>query len=100
MTVSAGNKSTGTDKVWIDADGYEHHELISQEYTNCRFYAGIITNHPIDTHFVYWEKGDVKGGLFLRDDEVAALNWLCSGLLWSDALARLDERDNVKMSQS
>ena len=66
-------------------------ELIRQEYTNCYFSAGTVEGHPIDTLYLKWQRGDDYSFLILRPDEMAAIAWCATGVLWSDALARLPE---------
>jgi hypothetical protein len=46
---------------------------------------------PVDTLYIRAEKdGVVTTQLLLRPDEVAAIGWICTGLLWSDHIRRLD----------
>ena len=78
------NESIGQDKYWVE-DGYRFREVISQEYANCKFSGGFIEGHPVDTIYLLLEKdGAVKTHLLLRPDEVAALAWVATGVLWSE----------------
>lgn len=72
------------------ANGVTFRELIRQEYTNCIFSAGQ-TDHDIDGFYIRLEKGNRETFVMMRPDEVAALNWLCAGLLWSIGIAHVDE---------
>lgn len=57
-------------------------EIIRQEYSNCVFSAGRVDNHPIDSCYLKLEKdGNITTFLLLRPDEVAAIEWLCNGVL-------------------
>lgn len=72
---------------WVEEYG-TFTELIRQEYTgnNCVFSAGMVEGapHPADVYYLRWSKDGVDPTmLLLRPDEVAAIAWLCAGLLWS-----------------
>ena len=78
------NESIGRDKSWVEG-GYRFREAISQEYANCKFSGGFIEGHPVDTMYLRLEKdGVVTTHLLLRPDEVAAIAWVASGVLWSE----------------
>ena len=78
------NESVGRETEWTEGD-YHYREVISQDYSNCAFSAGFVEGHPVDTMYVRLMKdGAVTTHLLLRPDEVAALAWIASGLLWSD----------------
>jgi len=73
---------------WTDGNG-TFRELIRQEYTgnNCVFSGGSVDGapHPADTYYLRWSKNGAEPTmLLLRPDEVAAIAWLCTGLLWSE----------------
>lgn len=69
---------------WYIRDNITYHEVIKQEYSNCCFRGGFIEGHPVDTMYIELEKdGKVTSSLLLRPDEVAALSWVASGILWS-----------------
>jgi hypothetical protein len=74
-------------QVW-EADGLTYYELAQQPYTNCLFAVGRVEGHPVDTHYLRWERNEGSGNLLLlRPDEVAAITWLLSGALfgyWHD----------------
>jgi hypothetical protein len=62
-----------------------------QQYTNCRFSAGFVSGHPVDTLYLQAEKdGMVTTQLLLRPDEMAAIAWLASGVLWSVTVEQVD----------
>lgn len=72
---------------------YQYTELIKQEYTanNCRFSGGTVEGHPVDTLYLRLEKdGENKTEILLRRDEVAAIAWICSGLLWSSLIDEVE----------
>jgi len=85
------NPSIGEEITWTSEDGLEYRELIRQEYANFAFSAGEVLNHPVDTFYIMWDKDNAEGGLLLRPDEVAALAWICAGLLWSYHLAEVGD---------
>jgi len=61
-------------------------ELIRQEYAgnNSVFSAGTCDGAGVDTVYIRLEKnGEEPTQLFLRPDEMAAIAWLCNGVLWS-----------------
>ena len=75
------SKSDGCE-TW-ETDGITFTELIKQPYQNCVFAAGT-TSHKIDTVYIRWERDDGTGGmLMLRPDELAAIGWISTGVLWS-----------------
>jgi hypothetical protein len=81
-------------EVWaedIDAYACTFTELIRQPYTNCAFSAGTVEGHPIDTLYLRFEKEGREMLYLLRPDEMAAIGWCATGVLWSDALAKLPE---------
>lgn len=72
-----------SDHIWHDGEN-SFRELIRQPYSNCTFSGGQVLDHPIDTLYIKWDRhGGEAGWLLLRPDEVAALNWIAAGLLWS-----------------
>jgi hypothetical protein len=67
-------------------------ELGRQEYAgnNAVFSAGLVEGHPIDTVYLRLERdGEEPTTILLRPDEMAAIAWLCSGVLWSLEMSRL-----------
>jgi hypothetical protein len=85
------NDSIGQENTW-SKDGYVFREAICQEYSNCKFSGGFVGGHPVDTMYIQLEKdGVVTTSLLLRPDEVAAIAWIASGLLWSGAIADVPE---------
>lgn len=73
----------------IDGAALEFTEMIRQEYTNCCFSAGMVEGHPIDTLYLKLEKAGKETLWLMRPDEFAAIAWCITGVLWSDALAKL-----------
>jgi hypothetical protein len=68
-------------------------EYIRQEYAHndCVFSAGMTT-HPVDTLYLRIEKpGVYPTMLLLRPDELAAIAWCASGVLFSLHLADVVE---------
>lgn len=80
------NQSVGESSVWTEGD-LTFTETIRQEYSNCKFSGGFVEGHPVDTVFIQLEKdGVVTTSLLLRPDEVAALAWIASGILWTNEM--------------
>lgn len=74
---------------WTE-DGLTFRELIAQPYTNCVFSAGAVDGHPVDTLYLKLEKeGIITTFLLLRPDEVTALIWCLSGVLWSSQIEQV-----------
>ncbi len=83
------NHSIENPRVWRDGE-LEFTEIICQEYVNCRFSAGVVIGHPADTMYIMAEKnGEVTTQLILRPDEMAAIAWVATGVLWSRLLGDL-----------
>jgi hypothetical protein len=85
---SLKNKSLGREIVY-EEDGLTFTEIIRQEYggNNCIISAGFVEgdNKPeVDIIYVRLEKDNVEPTvLLLRPDEVQALAWVSSGVVWS-----------------
>ncbi len=84
------NDSLDITKEW-DEDGVHYTELIRQEYTGncCVFSGGMVENgNPEeDTMYLRWEKDEIEPTMIImRPDEIATINWICAGLLWSDRM--------------
>lgn len=75
----------------IDGAPLEFTELIRQAYTNCHFSAGMVEGDPVDTLYLKLSKAGRDTLLLMRPDEFAAIAWCITGVLWSDALAKLPE---------
>jgi hypothetical protein len=77
------NLSIDDPKQWTDGE-LQFTEIIRQEYSNCCFSAGLVTGHPVDNVYLQAEKdGVVTTQLILRPDELAAIAWVATGVLWS-----------------
>jgi hypothetical protein len=88
------NESLDTDLQWTDEEGRRFKEVIRQHYTgnNCVFSGGVVEGHsvPEDTFYLKWAKDGVEDTLILmRPDEVAAVNWICAGLLWTETMDKV-----------
>jgi hypothetical protein len=78
--------ASASDTVEWTQDGLAFTEIIRQEYgaNGCVFSAGMVEGHPVDTLYLRWLKdGDEGGMLLLRPDEMAAIGWLATGVLYS-----------------
>ena len=63
----------------------EYEETISQPYNNCKFSAGFVHGHPVDTLYLKLERiNEETVCILLRPDEMAAIAYCASGVLWSD----------------
>ena len=87
------NESLDSVNEWTDEQGHKFKETIRQSYTgnNCVFSGGVAegADVPEDVFYLQWEKDGVEPIiLLLRPDEVAAINWICAGLLWSDRMEK------------
>ena len=64
-----------------------YHEAVAQEYTNCKISTGLVEGHPVDTMYLRLERDtDGEAGplmLLLRPDEMAAIAYCATGVLWS-----------------
>ncbi len=67
---------------WTE-DGMTFTEVIRQEYADCAFSAGVVEGHPVDTMYIQLKRDGVVTQILLRPDEMAAIAWLASGVLWS-----------------
>ena len=85
------NESLDNVLEWTDEHGRKFTETIRQTYAgnNCVFSGGAVEGceTPEDVYYLKWEKDGVEDTMILmRPDEVAAVNWICAGLLWSDRI--------------
>lgn len=89
------NPTIDTPREWMEeVDGHTltFSERIRQPYTNMVISAGQVEGHPVDTMYLMFEReGQRDVFVLLRPDEVAAVNWCMSGLLWGYHLAQLPE---------
>ena len=75
-------------------DDLIYHETVSQPYSNCKFSAGFVEGHPIDTLYLKIERdNDDTFIIVLRPDEMAAIDYCASGVLWSHLLDEKQKRD-------
>lgn len=89
MTLPISNKSLGMNTTYQDENGLIYTEIIRQEYggNNCIISAGFVEGNDkpeVDIIYIRLEKDGVEPTiLLLRPDEVQALNWISSGVVWS-----------------
>ena len=85
------NKSIDNPNQWQDGE-FTFTEIIYQEYNNCKFSAGHVKGHPVDTLYLQAEKdGEITTQLLLRPDEMAAIAWVATGSLWSAMIAKFNK---------
>jgi len=75
-------------KIYTDGQ-YTYEELIKQKYAgnNCKFSAGHVRGHAVDTIYLRMEKDGVEPSVFLlRPDEAISLAWLLTGAVWSELM--------------
>lgn len=79
--------TSGSDDQAVDTvldDNLVLTELIKQPYLNCTFSAGLVAGHEVDTVYLKLERTNEEPTvILLRPDEMAALLWCGSGVLWS-----------------
>jgi len=79
------------DKTWRDGD-LIFTEVIKQAYTDCCFSAGFVKGHPVNTVYLMIDRGGKTDVLLtLRPDELAAIAWIATGVLWSQAVISIDK---------
>lgn len=89
-TVDAAELHTFEDCQRVIAGRVEYSELVSQPYTDAVFSAGFVTGHPVDTVYLRLERdGEEPLMILLRPDELAAVAWLATSVLWSHEMAQL-----------
>jgi hypothetical protein len=88
------NTSLTNETTW-EQDGLTYRELIRQEYQNdCVFSAGEVDGDLVDCVYLCWQKPDDPGVILrLRPDELAALAWCATGILWSHLLGQVPEEN-------
>jgi hypothetical protein len=65
-------------------DEYEYEELCAQPYANCKFSAGKVEGHPVDTLYLKFERDmEEPTIILLRQDEALAVAWVLNGACWS-----------------
>lgn len=81
-------------------DDLIYHEMVSQPYANCKFSAGFVHGHPIDTLYLQIERdNDDTFTIVLRPDEMAAIAYCAAGILWShlnDVQEKKSEADSCQ----
>jgi hypothetical protein len=66
-------------------------EVVSQPYLNCKFSAGFVTGHPVDTMYLKLEReNDDDVLIVLRPDEMAAIAYCAAGAMWSNSMKELE----------
>lgn len=84
---------------WTE-DGLTFTEAVRQEYSNCVFSSGVVEGHPVDTVYLQLKRKGEAGSIFLlRPDEVAALAWCLTGVLWSLHIEDVPE-DQARASEA
>lgn len=58
----------------------------SQPYEDCEFSAGLVEGIEPDTLYLRLFRNDNDWMIFLRQDEMQAIAWICNGALWSALL--------------
>ena len=63
----------------------EYQEIVSQPYNNCKFSAGFVKGHPVDTLYLKLERTNEEPVcILLRPDEMVAIAYCATGVIWSD----------------
>jgi hypothetical protein len=84
----------------FEEDGLTFTEVIRQEYTgnNCVFSGGFVAgaDPACDTMYLRFEKDQEDGthaatSYLLRPDEMAAVAWVASGVLWSKHVDEVED---------
>lgn len=97
------NKSIKYPCVW-EEDGLTFKETIRQEYggNNCIIRGGYVEGNnkpPVDTIFLRLEKDGVEPTtLLLRPDEIQAIAWVASGVIWSHLMDNKEPDKNISGS--
>lgn len=72
---------------------YIYTESISLPYQNCIISVGEVKGHPVDTLYLkFGRNNDTALTILLRPDEMAAIAYCATGVLWS----YLEERVEAK----
>lgn len=93
------NASIGKNTVWA-IDGMTYEESIVQEYANMRISAGLILDGVVEGHernTCYLRLQHDEGHetfVLLTDDEMAAVAWCASGVLWSRLMSEREDTDD------
>ncbi len=90
MVSEINNPTIESPQQWSTEEGLKFTELIRQQYSNCCFSAGVVQGDDVDTVYLKLEK--VKTNpilLLLRPDELAAIAWVSTGVVWSLLLEQL-----------
>ena len=70
-------------------------EIVKQPYDDCEFSAGLVEGHRVDTCYLrLFREGD-EVIILLRPDEMAAIAYLCSAVLWSKLLPEKEAVENA-----
>lgn len=78
-----------------DLDNLTYTEMCAQPYGNCKFSAGLVDGHPVDTIYLTIEgEGREERTFLLRPDEAQAIIWVLSGALWSHEMGRMHKEQD------
>ena len=66
-----------------------------QPYSNCKFSTGFVEGDLVDDlYFKIEKKGKVATQMIMRPDELAAIAWVASGVLWAYEIDRVEIKHN------
>ena len=66
-----------------------------QPYSNCKFSTGFVEGDLVDDlYFKIEKKGKVATQMIMRPDEMAAIAWVASGVLWAYEIDRVEIKHN------
>jgi hypothetical protein len=79
----------------MNADTLIYNEVVRQPYSDCVFSAGFVEGHPVDTMYLRVVRNDGSDlwELLLRPDEMAAIAWCATGVLWSHEISKNTEEE-------
>ena len=73
-----------------------YNEIVRQEYADSSaISAGLVTNHPVDTLYLRFERPKEEATtILLRPDEMATIAWAAGGVLYSMLMESLCEKED------
>jgi len=78
----------------------QYQEIADQPYENVRFSAGFVNGHPIDTVYLRLERNEEDPlTILLRPDEMAAIQHVTAGVLWSHLVATIDRAEAAESNR-